>query len=562
MNQTRLFLLFAWLMVATLLWMEWNKEQVATPAPVTATSTTAGANPAATAPGAIPAAPAVAGARPTSAVAPAATGALVTVHTDVLDVTLDGGQMLQADLPTFADLDDPSRPVRLFSTDPQHYFTAQSGWVSTIAGAAPTHLSGFVPAGPQRAYTLAPGAPAVEVPFLWQGANGVTIRRTYTFTRGAYTVTVRDDVANAGASPWQGTVYRQLARTMPEAPKGGFTSGRVFAFQGAAWFSPADKAYDKLAFAKYGKDDPLKKAVKGGWIAFLQHHFFAAWIPQPGDASEFATATASGVGGTNYLIRELGPTLAVAPGGRASTVARLWVGPKSVEQIAAQNVPGLERAVDFSTYATMATLAGWLYAVLAWLHGYIGNWGWSIIGLVVLIKLVLLPMANVQYRSMAKMRRLQPKLAQLKERHGEDRQKFQMATMELYRKEKVNPMGGCLPLLVQMPIFLALYWMLGESVELRHAPWIGWIHDLTARDPYFVLPAINAGVMFLTQKLTPNAGMDPAQAKMMQFMPLVFAVMFAFFPSGLVLYWVTNGLLTLSQQWYFLRKYGEPAKKA
>jgi YidC/Oxa1 family membrane protein insertase len=244
-----------------------------------------------------------------------------------------------------------------------------------------------------------------------------------------------------------------------------------------------------------------------------------------------------------------------------ATQARLWVGPKSVEQIAAQKVPGLERAVDFSSYSLFATLAGWLYAVLAWLHGFIGNWGWSIIGLVVLIKLVLLPLANAQYKSMAKMRRLQPKLAQLKERHGEDRQKFQMAMMELYRKEKVNPMGGCLPLLVQMPIFLALYWMLSESVELRHAPWIGWIHDLTARDPYFVLPAINAAVMFLTQKLTPTAGMDPTQAKMMQLMPLIFAVMFAFFPSGLVLYWVTNGLLTLAQQYYFLRKYGEPAPK-
>jgi YidC/Oxa1 family membrane protein insertase len=559
MNQTRLFLLFAWLMVATLLWMEWNRERVAPPA-TTATSAAASTAsvPAAVGPGAVPAAPAAPGAKPTVA-APVAAAAAVTVHTDVIDAVLDGGQMLQADLPAYPDLDDPTHPVRLFSTDPQHYFAAQSGWVAT-GGVAPTHLAGFVPATATRAYTLAPGAATLDVPFIWQGANGVTIRRTYTFSRGAYTVRVRDEVANGGAAPWQGTVYRQLSRTMPPEPKGGFTSGRVFAFQGAAWYSPQDK-YEKRAFNKFADDAALSKKVQGGWVAFLQHHFFTAWIPERGDAGTFETAMPNGVGGTNLVIRELGPTVTVAPGQQAATQARLWVGPKSVEQIAAQNVPGLERAVDFSSYSLFATLAGWLYAVLAWLHGFIGNWGWSIIGLVVLIKLVLLPLANTQYKSMAKMRRLQPKLAQLKERHGEDRQKFQMAMMELYRKEKVNPMGGCLPLLVQMPIFLALYWMLSESVELRHAPWIGWIHDLTARDPYFVLPAINAAVMFVTQKLTPTAGMDPTQAKMMQFMPLVFAVMFAFFPSGLVLYWVTNGLLTLAQQYYFLRKYGEPAAK-
>ncbi|MGY3266411.1 membrane protein insertase YidC [Lysobacter sp. HA35] len=557
MNQTRAFLLFAWLLVASLLWMEWTREKSAPPE-VATTTATANGNPAAAVPTA-----AGPGAVPTVAAPnaqPVATPGIVTVHTDVLDVKLDGGQMLQADLPGYADLDDPSRPVRLFSADPAHYFVAQSGWVATGAP-APTHQTGFVPADTTRNYTLAPGASTVDVPFVWQGANGVSIRRTYTFTRGGYTVRVRDDVTNAGTVAWPGMIYRQLSRTMPPAPKGGITAGRVFAFQGAAWYGPQGK-YDKLAFDKYGKNDPLNQTGKGGWIAFLQHHFFTAWIPQGTDNAKLETLSVEGIGGTNYLIRETGPTFNVAPGQHVSTQARLWVGPKSVEQIAAQNVPGLERAVDFSSYTVMATLAGWLYAVLAWLHGYIGNWGWSIISLVVLIKLALLPLANTQYRSMAKMRRLQPKLQQLKERHGEDRQQFQQSMMELYRKEKVNPAGGCLPLFVQMPIFLALYWMLSESVELRHAPWIGWIHDLTARDPYFVLPALNAAVMLVTQKLTPTAGMDPAQAKMMQFMPLVFGVMFAFFPSGLVLYWVTNGLLTLAQQWYFLRKHGEPQKKA
>ena len=223
-------------------------------------------------------------------------------------------------------------------------------------------------------------------------------------------------------------------------------------------------------------------------------------------------------------------------------------------------MPGLERAVDFSSYAMFATIAGWLFWVLERIHGLIGNWGWAIIGLVVLIKAAMYPLSAAQYKSMAKMRKFQPRIAQLKERYGDDKQKFQQAMMELYKKEKINPVGGCLPILLQMPVFLALYWMLSESVELRHAPWIGWIQDLTARDPYFVLPVINMAVMWATQKLTPLApGMDPMQAKMMQMMPLVFGVMFAFFPAGLVLYWITNSGLGLLQQWWMTKRYSQEA---
>ncbi|HEY4581388.1 MAG TPA: membrane protein insertase YidC, partial [Lysobacter sp.] len=400
MNQTRLFLLFAWLMTASLLWMEWAREKAAPPvAPAVATTATVPA----AAPGAVPSAPGQ---------APVATGAAtpgaVTVHTDVLDIVLDGGQVLQADLPAYPNLAADARPERLFSTDPRHYFVAQSGWVAAPGTPSPTHLAGFVPAGAARSYRLAAGAGTLEVPFVWRGANGVTVQRTYVFTRGSYSVQVRDVVANTGAAPWQGTVYRQLSRVMPPEPKGGFMAGQVFAFQGAAWYSPQDK-YEKRAFTDFEDDGALSKKVQGGWVALLQHHFFTAWIPQRGDAATFETATPAGVGGTNYVVRAIGPTLAVAPGRQASTQASLWVGPKSVEQIAAQNVPGLERAVDFSSYSIFATLAGWLYAILAWLHGFIGNWGWSIIGLVVIIKTLMIPLANVQYRSMAKMRRLQPK---------------------------------------------------------------------------------------------------------------------------------------------------------
>jgi YidC/Oxa1 family membrane protein insertase len=566
MNQTRVFLIFAWLMVATLLWMAWDKEQALPPAPSTPTSTVPAAGD-----GSVPSidsAPAVP--TPPAAGQPAASGpspapSVVEVRTDVLDVVLDGGEVRQADLLAYpSTADDGSRPVRLFSQDAHDYFVAQSGWVSS-AGPAPSHQAGFVfdrdalPAGADL--TLDPGEEQVVVPFTWTGANGVTIRRTYTFNRGDYVVHVRDEVVNGGDAPWQGFVYRQLSRVPRALESSGPMSVEQYSFQGAAWYSPADK-YEKRDYEDFVDDGPLNKQVTGGWIAMLQHHFFGAWIPGAGDTSTFSLATPGGNGGTRYLIRELGPGVSVAPGATAATEARLWVGPKLVAGIQSQQVPGLERAVDFSSFSLMAILAGWLFWVLDKLHGLLGNWGWSIVGLVVIIKLLMYPLSAAQYKSMAKLRKFQPRMAQLKERYGDDRQKLQQAMMELYKKEKINPVGGCLPLLVQMPVFLALYWMLSESVELRHAPWILWIDDLTARDPYFVLPIINMALMWATQKLNPMTGIDPMQAKMMQFMPLVFGVMFAFFPAGLVLYWVTNAGLGLLQQWWMIRKYSEAPAKA
>ncbi len=224
-------------------------------------------------------------------------------------------------------------------------------------------------------------------------------------------------------------------------------------------------------------------------------------------------------------------------------------------------MPGLERAVDYSRFTIFALLGQGLFWVIAHLHSVIGNWGWSIIAMVCLLKLVLFPLSAAQYKSAAKMRKFQPRIAQLKERYGDDKQKFQVAMMELYKKEKINPVGGCLPVLLQMPIFLALYWVLLESVELRHAPWMLWIQDLTARDPYFILPVVNIAVMWATQRLAPMVGMDPMQQKMMQLMPLVFGVFMVFFPAGLVLYWVTNGSLGLLQQWWLIRRYADKPGK-
>ena len=565
MNQTRVFLLLAWLMVATLLWMEWSKEQDAARAPAPVAQDTPTAAPARTGSAAIPTAPTnMPAATPSqnaqAPTAPANANDVVTVTTDTLRLTLDGGAVRSAELLKYPAEARSDENVTLFDPSPARFFEAQSGWVSNT-GAAPDHVKGFVPEGNARTYALKQGDATIVVPFTWTGDNGVTIRRTYTLRRGGYAIQVRDDVVNNGSAPWQGYVYRQLMRN-PPPQKTGYTNPEAFAFHGAAWYSPDDK-YEKRKYEDFADDGPIaetptgEKDVVGGWIALLQHYFFTAWVPNDKDASRFSISTTQENGVPHYVVRSFGPGVNVAPGARAETSARLWVGPKLVAQIEASNVPGLTRAVDFSSYATMATLAGWLFWVLAKIHAVVGNWGWSIIGLVVLIRLLLYPVAAKQFQSMAKMRKLQPRMQQLKERYGDDRQKLQMATMELYKKEKVNPAAGCLPVLVQMPIFLALYWMLSESVELRHAPWIGWITNLSARDPYFILPVINVAIMWATQKLSPMTGMDPTQQKMMQLMPLVIGVTMIFFPAGLVLYWVTNGALGLLQQWMMLKRYAD-----
>ncbi|WP_031374046.1 membrane protein insertase YidC [Lysobacter antibioticus] len=565
MNQTRAFLILAWLMVATLLWMEWGKEKSAPPAPIAAAVA-----PASSVPTAAPAVAAgVPGAPNTAAVpntpAPASTvttagatagEALVVVTTDVLKVNLRGGELSEADLLKYPMTSEPnSPPMRLLASDSTLYFVAQSGWVSQ-GNAAPTHESGFRYAGDQRNLVLAAGVNELAVPFSWTGPNGVSIQRTYTFRRGDYAVRVRDEVVNASTSPWQGYVYRQLSRVPRELAHKGPFSPEQYSFQGAAWYSPTDK-YEKRKFEDFSDDGKLDKQVNGGWIAMLQHHFFAAWIPGAKDAGQFSLEELSAGAAPQYLIRDMGPGVNVAPGAKAVTEARLWVGPKLVKAIEAQDVAGLDRAVDFSSYSIFATLANGLFWLLEKMHNLFGNWGWAIVGLVVLLKLALYPLSAAQYKSAAKMRKFQPRVAQLKERYGDDKQKFQMALMELYKKEKINPVGGCLPLLPQMIIFMTLYWMLAESVELRHAPWFGWVQDLTARDPFFVLPLINIAIMWATQKLTPMTGMDPAQAKMMQFMPLIFGVILAFLPAGLVLYQVANGGLGLLQQYLTTKRYAE-----
>jgi YidC/Oxa1 family membrane protein insertase len=559
MNQTRTFLLFALLAVAYLLWTAWEKDYGPQPvAAATASSTSQhpaddGSVPGASAAGTPTAPAALPGA------AAGATGALVTVTTDVLRLTIDtrGGSVVRSELlaypqtPRTKKTPDPA-PIRLLDDTPAQYFAAQDGLISGD-GAAPDHRALFH--ADQSAYALAAGKDALDVDLSWTDASGVKVVKRYTVHRGSYVVDLQQQIDNGSSKPWHGNAYRQLQRVVPPPVKHDnflekYSDQSQYSFFGAAWYSPEHK-FDKLAFDKFAKS-PLNLAAAGGWTAMEQHYFVTAWIPPEKEADTFSTAVVDASDNAHYLIRDLGPTIAVAPGQSGSSTARLYVGPKLREALKSI-APGFELTVDYGMFSIVAAPLHW---ILTGLHKLSGNWGVAIILLVLLINIAIYKLSSAQYVSAARMRKLKPRMDALKERYGDDKQKMQQAMMELYKKEKINPVAGCLPVLVTIPIFFALYTVLRESVELRQAPFFGWIHDLSAADPYFVLPAIYVLIMLATQQLMPaQPGMDPTQAKMMKFMPLIFAVMFAFFPAGLVLYYSVNGLCRLGQQWWVTRRF-------
>ena len=562
MNQTRSFLLIAWLVVAALLWLQWNQPPATAPAtaaaangaPVPTTQTPAtlpGALPS-TLPTAAPGAPAIA-----TTTAAGSTARTITLENDVLRLTidLDGGQLVGSQLLQYTVEKKAGSPdVELLSREPARYYTAGAGLIVLDGQQRERVLDErFQSEGQGNRFALAPGAAQISVPLTWTDpATGMTVRRTLTLTRDSYALGMSEQISNNGAARQALYPFVDLHRVAPPAPpKHSFlTNPDSFSVVGPAWYSPEEK-YERTRFTAFDSKKPPASDVSGGWIAMLQHHFVVAWLPDAHTPQRFATYTQSHDGSPLYVIRSVAAPQPLLPGTSQTRESRLWVGPK-LQGPLAQLAPGLEKTVDYSIFAVIAQPLFWL---LSWLHRLFGNWGWAIIAIVVLLKAALYPVSKKQYQSMAKMRQLQPRLEALKERYGDDRQQYQMAMMELYKKEKINPVAGCLPALIPMPIFLALYWVLVETVELRHAPWMGWIQNLTDADPYFVLPALNLLVMYLTQKLTPTPGMDPMQKKMMQFMPLVFGVMMAFFPSGLVLYWVTNGLLGLLQQWWMTKQF-------
>ena len=547
MTQTRTFLILAWLMVAILLWMEWGKRHDAPAAPGVAASTAA-------VPAASDAVPTQAvpsaGPGPGAAVAAAQQAApVVRLRTDVLALELDGQTISRADLLRYPQArEDGSQPVVLMTTDPARQFTARSRWLAADGEAIPLQAT-----GPAQEVTVAGGGKAVQLQFEGRNAQGVVLRRTYTLPQGSYALRVHDALVNAGTAPWTGDIERHLQR-VPPVVKSGLTNPEAFSLNGAAWYSPEEK-YEKRKYPDFLDDGPLNQQVTGGWVGLSQHYFLGAWVPQRDQAALYSLGT----DGRLFHIDARGPRVTLAPGQRFESTATLYVGPKLADQMDA-TAPGLGLAMDYGMFTALSKPIHWL---LTQLHKFTNNWGWAIVLLVVLIKLLLYPLSAAQYKSMARMRKFQPRIEQLKERYGEDKQKFQMAMMDLYKKEKINPAGGCLPLLVQMPVFLALYYVLLEAVELRQAPWIaGWINDLTARDPYFILPIVNGAVMWATQKMSPMMGVDPMQKKIMQMMPVMMAVMFALFPAGLVLYWVTNGALGMLQQWWNTKRYAEDPKAA
>jgi YidC/Oxa1 family membrane protein insertase len=460
------------------------------------------------------------------------------VVTDVLDVSINlkGGELDQADLLKYPlRKDAPNIPVRLLSREPPaSLYLLQTGLIGTPGEAAPTHLATWTSA--EKSFALPAGAKELRVPLTWTDGQGLTVTKTFVFTRGSYAIDLIYDVHNSGAAPRELAPYSQFLRHWEHASRSYFDV-ETYSFKGPAVWD-GSKSHDLNV--ESDTDSKFSQTITNGWLASLQHQFVSAIVPAPDQAFKYQLQ----VRDHEYLLSATGPMTEVAAGTRAQFREKLFVGPKLQSQLSA-TAPHLERTVDFGV---LTVLAQPLFAALNWVHGIVGNWGWSIIIVTALIKLIFYPLSQASGRSMAKMRTVAPRMKQIQETFKDDREKLGRAMMELYKKEKINPLAGCLPMLVQIPFFISFYRVLLESVEMRQAPFMLWINDLSSRDPYFVLPLLMGAAMYAQFKLNP-APPDPTQAKIMQFMPLVMTGMMAWFPCGLVLYWITNTLLTIAQQW-------------
>ena len=505
-------------------------------------------------PSATPPAAATGGAAPAAvptqaAIAPAKT---VRLGNDVLALEIDpmGGQIRRAELLQHRNADDKTRNVVLMDDRPGAIYLAQSGLIGAPGGSTfPTHRTDFTfdSAGPVE---LAPGASNVSLT-MSATSGGLKLQRTYTLERGSYLVKMRDDVTNVGTTALAPTLYVQLTR---DEHKVAGESRFYSTFTGPAIYTDATK-FKKISFGdiESGKADHVANAPDG-WVGMIQHYFVSAWVPAKGIEREFYTRKVD----TNlYSVGIKQQVAELAPGATKEISTRLYIGPQD-QNVLEKVAPGLDLVVD---YGWLTVVAKPIYWLLEKLHSLVGNWGWAIVLLTIVVKTMFFPLQAASYRSMARMKAVAPRLAALKERFGDDRVKMNQAMMELYKQEKINPLGGCLPIVVQIPVFISLYWVLLASVEMRNAPWLGWIHDLAAPDPYYILPLIMAITMFIQVKLNPTPP-DPMQAKMMMLMPLVFSVMFFFFPSGLVLYWLVNNVYSIAQQWVINRKFLGGATKA
>ncbi|HEY6824295.1 MAG TPA: membrane protein insertase YidC [Steroidobacteraceae bacterium] len=479
---------------------------------------------------------------------PAAAAPVVHVRTDVLDVDIStrGGTLARVDLLAYPRVKGEAAPVRLQNQDdPQTLYELQSGLTGPEGAAYPTHLAAYSSA--QSSYTL-DGGNELRVPLTWS-EGGVNVTKTFVFRRGQYRIDLDYLVDNGSRAAWPAREYAQILRNDPPTKRSYFNV-ESYAFHGPAlWDGTKFRRLD----TSDTQDSHLSLDVHDGWVAALQHHFVSAIVPPRGAPWHFGLSAQ----GPEYLLSATGPEQTIAPGATGEFDVALFAGPKLQGQLDATS-PELGRVTD---YGRLWFLARPLFVALSWVHKLTGNWGVAIIAVTFLLKLLFYPLSEASGRSMAKMKTLQPRIKNLQETYADDREKLGRAMMELYKREKINPVAGCLPIIIQIPVFLAFYWVLLESVEMRQAPFAFWIHDLSSRDPYFILPLIMAGAMFVQYKLNP-APPDPVQARVFMIMPLVMSATFAFFPAGLVLYWVTNTVLSIAQQWNINRRIGaQPAKK-
>ena len=547
MDNTRLFLFAALAFVGMLLWQQWQLDYAQQPVSSSELNNESVSNQAGEDTTSMVDLPdqadglAIDSGAASDSPIPIASEKLITIETDVVTVVIDskGGVIRSVKLKKYpVSLDQPDQGLELIHSDPDSIHVLQSG-LRNRGNTAPTHYSIYQTA--KSNYTLQDGEDSLVVPFIWE-QDGIEVIKSYEFRRGDYLIDVKHRVENNSMQDWQASQYRQIQRSRPLSE-----SRILITYTGAVYYNEEVK-YEKFDFDDM-EDSQLKVNSQGGWIAMLQHYFLSAWIPSQDTTNLVYTIANTRQQPATYTMGMRSENKLVAPGNSTEFVSQLFIGPKLVNRLE-EIAPGLELTVD---YGVLTFLSKPLYWLLSFYHSYVGNWGVAIILLTLTIKAVFYKLSETSYRSMAKMRKVGPRLKTLKERYGSDRQKMNQAMMELYKTEKINPMGGCLPILVQIPVFIALYWALLESVDLRQAPFILWIEDLSVMDPFYVLPIIMGVSMLAQQKLNPTPP-DPIQAKVMMALPFVFTFFFAFFPAGLVLYWVVNNILSIAQQWVITRR--------
>lgn len=526
MDSQRNLLLIALLFVTFMLWQAWETDK----------------NPPATTQAIQQATNAVTGDATNQGVPASGQGKLITVKTDVLSLTINtrGGDIEQAHLLAYPDTLGSDKPFHLLETTAEFVYQAQSGLTGKNGPDNPANGPRPLFTTTQDSFELADGQSELRIPMTYTAADGVTYTKTFVLKRGDYALNVDYSVNNTSAQPLELTLFGQLKQSI-ELPKHRDTGSSNFAlhtYRGAAFSSSEDK-YKKYSFSDM--DENLNITTNGGWVAMLQQYFATAWIPTTAGANTFYT---SKLGNGQAAIGFKSAPVVVAAGSQQDLKTTLWVGPEIQDKMAAV-APHLDLTVD---YGWLWFISQPLFKLLKFLHSFIGNWGFSIIAITFIVRGIMYPLTKAQYTSMAKMRLLQPKLQAMRERIGDDKQRMSQEMMALYKSEKVNPLGGCFPLLIQMPIFLALYYMLMGSVELRHAPFALWIHDLSAQDPYYILPILMGVTMFFIQKMSPTTVTDPMQQKIMTYMPVIFTVFFLWFPSGLVMYYIVSNLVTILQQ--------------